>query len=76
MKLYEVVCGKHYASTMESERYTLYVIAETMEKAGVGALEKMKELKYKYDYVIQVALIADEKNYQTDKVLAIARSKS
>ena len=74
MKLYEVVCGKQ-RSVGETAKYKLYAIAETMEKAGVAALEKMEEFEYKYDYVIQVVLIAAEKNYQAGYVLAIARSK-
>ncbi len=76
MKLYEVVCCKQYICPIGNTKCTLYVIAETMDKAAVAALEKMEELEYKYDSVMQVALIADEENYQADKILAIARSKS
>lgn len=64
-KLYRVTCcGSTYLGA--NKRESIYTIAEDEKEASERALNKMKELEY-YDkiddYVSNVELIADEKDY-------------
>jgi len=71
MKLYKVTCA--HRLNYSKDFFDVFVVGDNPNQVGMLALEKMRELKYKYDsYISNIELLADERQYDSPGMLIVA----